>query len=215
MILANLITTIFLVLTVLVAIAPLFLTLKNSQNNNNLQLQFRIGWTVWILFWGILAIATTAQLQLGIPQRLRFPVLFILPVIIGSLLICCVKPIRKIVDLISLESLIKWQICRVIGGFFLIGALVGTVSVPFAVVSGLGDITVGITTWFALQKIKQNPDRATQIAKKHTWLGLADFGLAVVVALSTQAQIGFPYSMIPLFLVPIAILGHVATLAKK
>ncbi len=162
-----------------------------------------------------MAFLTTAQLTSVIPQRLRFPVLFILPAVIGSVLILGVKQVRTIASLITIDSLVKWQICRVIGAFFLVGALFGKIDTPFAIVSGLGDVAVGISAWFAWRRIKQHPDNALKIAKTHALFGLADFTLAATVALSTQARIEFLYGLIPLFLVPMAILGHVATLARK
>ena len=208
----DLFTTTFLIFTFIIAILPLFFKINN---NRTAKLWYKIGWIIWVVFWGSLAFTTSAQLQYGVPQRLRFPILFILPVILGTLMILKVSKIRNFVNTITLESLVKWQICRVVGGFFLVGAFFGIVSIPFAIISGIGDISVGIAAFFALGRMKQFPNNAISIAKKHAWFGLADFALAVTVALLTQAQIGFPYALIPLFLVPIAILGHVATLARK
>ena len=138
-----------------------------------------------------------------------------MPVILGSVLITKTVTIKNVVNLITIESLVKWQICRIIGGFFLVGAAFGTVSVPFAIVSGFGDIAVGIAAYFANKRIQKYPSQSLTIAKKHAWFGMADFALAVAVALITQAKIDFPYGLIPLFLVPIAILGHVATFVRK
>ena len=85
------ITIVFLFLVVIIAIAPLFFEFKEHVKSAELKLWFIFGWAVWIIFWGTLAVLTTAQLTFGIPQRLRFPVLFILPAVIGSVLILGVK----------------------------------------------------------------------------------------------------------------------------
>jgi hypothetical protein len=41
-------------------------------------------------------------------------------------------------------------------------------------------------------------------------MGLTDFAVAISTAIVTGAVIGWPYVMIPLFLVPMAVLAHLA-----
>lgn len=64
-----------------------------------------------------------------------------------------------------------------------------------------GQIALGLALFLALPQL-------------HTWLGLTDFVSAIGTAILTGAVIGGPYILIPLFLVPIAILAHLAVLDR-
>jgi hypothetical protein len=86
---------------------------------------------------------------------------------------------------------------------------------PFALIARVGDVAVGLAALLTARQMQQVPERSTALAKRHAWLGMADFTVAVSTALLTKAQIGWPYSLIPLFLVPVAILGHVVTLQRR
>ncbi len=88
---------------------------------------------------------------------------------------------RRAVRAIPLESLVRWQTARVIGGFFIIGAAMGEVPMLFAVIAGTGDILVGIVAARAAKAMKAgDPLRPAFL---HTALGLADFAVAIGTAI--------------------------------
>ncbi len=124
----------------------------------------------------------------------------------GVLLFLLVPSVRRAVRAIPLEGLVRWQTARVIGGFFIVGAAMGEVPMLFAVIAGTGDILVGIAAARAAKAMQAgDPLRPAFL---HTAFGLADFAVAIGTAILTGAVIGGPYMMIPLFLVPMAILAH-------
>jgi hypothetical protein len=207
--------TFFLALTLLIAVTPLWFPLSASGPTLHSPSTFRPWWAAWVLGWGSLAVLTTAGLPYGVPQVFRFLILFVVPVVLGTVLMCLVPAVRTAAQAIPLLSLVRWQQYRIVGGFFLVGAAMGHVSMPFALIAGVGDVAVGLAAILTAHRMQQVPERAAALAKRHAWLGMADFTMAVGTALLTKAQIGWPYSLIPLFLVPIAILGHVVTLQRK
>ena len=206
---------VFLALTLLIAVTPLWFPLSAEGHTQHKPSMFRPWWAAWVLGWGSLALLTTAGLPYGVPQVFRFLVLFVAPVVLGTVLLFLVPSVRAAAQAIPLLSLVRWQQYRIVGGFFLVGAAMGHVSMPFALIAGVGDVAVGLAAILTARRMQQTPERAAALAKRHAWLGMADFTIAVGTALLTKAQIGWPYSLIPLFLVPIAILGHVVTLQRK
>jgi hypothetical protein len=104
------------------------------------------------------------------------------------------------------------QQARIIGGFFLIGAAMGEVSMPFAAIAGIGDIAVGIAAYFTARAMTAG--NAHRLAGRQMVMGMTDFTIAISTAIITQANLGWPYIMIPLFLVPMAVLGHLAVLDR-
>jgi hypothetical protein len=214
MISAYTITPVFLLLTAYIAWAPVrFGSMAPTFGSPPLQ-GFRIAWLAWVTAWGTAAVAITLGI-VTFPQNLRFLVLFIAPALIGTALILGVTLVRRAVAQLPLLDLVRWQRFRLVGGFFIVGAALGQLPWSFALIAGTGDIIVGITALITVQQIQRSPDRALALAKRHAWFGLSDFVMAVGTAFATKVQLGWPYALIPLFLVPIAILGHVVTLQRS
>ena len=171
-----------------------------------------VAWMLWVVAWGTLATLTTLDVFVFDPQILRLVFHFGAQTAVGVTLFAILPPLRRAVRAIPLEALVRWQIARVIGGFFLIGAVMGEVSIPFAVIAGIGDVLVGIAAARAARAMKTGD--AHGVARRHTMLGLTDFSIAIGTAIATGAVIGGPYMLIPLFLVPMAVLGHLAVLDR-
>jgi hypothetical protein len=55
---------------------------------------------------------------------------------------------------------------------------------------------------------------AHRLAGRHMVIGMTDFTIAISTAIITGVNLGWPYIMIPLFLVAMAILGHLAVLDR-
>ncbi len=171
-----------------------------------------IVWLLWIGAWGTLAVMTTTGVFTFDPPILRLAAHLWGQIACGVLLFLLVPSVRRAVRAIPLEGLVRWQIARVIGGFFIIGAAMGEVPMLFAVIAGTGDILVGIAAARTAKAMKTGDQ--LRPAFLHTALGLADFAIAIGTAILTGALIGGPYMMIPLFLVPMAILAHLAVLDR-
>ncbi len=200
---APIIHTLFLISVAVVALAPVSMVRGKAAI---------AGWLLWIAVWGTLASLTTLDVFVFDPQILRLATHFGGQVAVGVLLFALLPAVRRALRAVPLEALVRWQIARVVGGFFLIGALMGEVSVMFALIAGTGDVLVGVAaarTWMAMKT-----GDAPKLAYRHTLFGLTDFIIAISTAILTGAKIGGPYILIPLFLVPIAVLGHLVVLDR-
>ncbi len=133
-------------------------------------------------------------------------------VAVGVILFLAFPAIRSAVRSIPLLWLVRWQQARIIGGFFLIGAAMGEVSMPFAAIAGLGDIAVGVAAGLTARAMTAENGRI--LAWRHMVMGMMDFTIAISTAIITGANLGWPYILIPLFLVPMAVLGHLAVLDR-
>lgn len=200
--------TTFLVACVVIAAAPIFGALPRIQSVN--RGYFALIWMVWIVVWSSAALATALNYIVFTPVILRLAALFGGQVAVGVILFWVWPRLRRAIREIKLHWLVGWQMARVIGGFFLIGAAFGTVSMPFAAIAGIGDIAVGVAAWWTVRKMRARPDEAARYAMRHMRMGLTDFAVAISTAIATQALIGWPYVLIPLFLVPMAVLAHLA-----
>lgn len=195
----------FLVLTTLVALAPLLLAPGRGALYAPL-------WLGWITLWGALALMTVFGVFTFSPPILRLGAHLGGQVAVGVALFLLVPAIRAAVRSLPLEWLVRWQRARIIGGFFLIGAAMGEVPWTFALIAGLGDMAVGIAAHLTARAMRRG--NAHSLAARHMVMGVTDFTIAISTAIITGANLGWPYLMIPLFLVPMALLGHLAVLDR-
>ncbi|WP_349683688.1 hypothetical protein [Brevundimonas aurifodinae] len=128
---------------------------------------------------------------------------------VGWILIAVHPTVRRRVLEIPLEWPVGLQTARLIGGAFIVWAMLGVASWPFALIAGLGDILVGTTAPFVARAIARRPARARGWVVAHALLGLADFVIAFSSAILTKADLPWPGQMIPAFLVPLAIVMHI------
>jgi hypothetical protein len=198
----------FLIICVAIALVPL--AAKSGALSAADGVFFRWLWWAWIIFWGSFAVLTARDYFVFDPVVLRLAALFGGQVAVGVLFFLTVPRLRRAIRAIPLTWLVGWQMARVVGGFFLIGAALGDVSMPFAAIAGLGDIAVGVMAGVTMRRMQAEPARHAQLAIRHMRMGLTDFAVAISTAILTQAVIGWPYVLIPLFLVPMAVLAHLA-----
>jgi hypothetical protein len=198
----------FLAACIAIAAAPIFGALPRIRSAD--RGVFAVTWMVWIVVWGGAAVATALNYIVFTPVNLRLAALFGGQVAVGVILFLVWPRLRRAIREISLHWLVGWQTARVIGGFFLIGSAFGVVSMPFAAIAGIGDMAVGVAAWWTVHKMRARPDEAARYAMRHMRMGLTDFAVAISTAIVTQALIGWPYVLIPLFLVPMAVLAHLA-----
>ncbi len=195
----------FLIISTFVALTPFLLAPGRGA-------LFVPVWLGWIAIWGSLASMTALGMFSFSVPILRLVYHFGGQVLVGVALFLLVPAIRNAMRSIPLVWLVRWQRARVIGGFFLIGAITGEVPWTFALIAGLGDVAVGIAAGFTAKAMHSGNERP--LAGRHLAMGLTDFAVAISTAIITGVNLGWPYVMIPLFLVPMAVLGHLAVLDR-
>jgi hypothetical protein len=195
----------FLGLATLITLTPLWLAPGRGA-------LFAPVWLAWVIVWGGLALMTAFGVFTFSPPILRLAAHFGGQVAVGVAAFLVFQAVRAAVRGIPLDWLVRWQQARIIGGFFLIGAAMGEVPLPFALIAGLGDIAVGIAAGLTARAM--HPGNAHRLAGRHMLMGMTDFTIAISTAILTGVNLGRPYVMIPLFLVPMALLGHLAVLDR-
>ena len=150
------------------------------------------------------------------------------PIAIGILLFLRWPAFRRVIDAIPQQWLVGLQFYRVEGIIFLVLLSAGSLPVAFAIPAGVGDALVGLfAPLVAFAYIRKWPSANTLL---RTWnlLGLADLVIAITTGfLSSPSPVQllahdnpnmlisqYPLVMIPVFLVPLAILLHLASLQK-
>jgi hypothetical protein len=129
---------------------------------------------------------------------------------------------------LDLASLAAWQTFRVGGVFFLVAWSAGSLPGAFALPAALGDIAVGLTAPLVAAAVARRRPGHRAIALAWNLAGVADLITAVTMgvthssssfgvlagAIRTDALGRYPFSLIPSFLVPLALLLHVTSLRR-
>ena len=127
---------------------------------------------------------------------------------------------------LSLPTLVALQVWRVGGLFFLIEWGRGHLPAGFALPAGLGDIAIGLTAPLVAARVARKPGDARRLLVGWSLAGLADLVLAVTAgvthsrtplgilagALSSDRIARYPLSIVPTFLVPLAVILHIRAL---
>lgn len=151
-----------------------------------------------------------------------------IPLLIGGILIWRSPRVAHIIDAVPQSWLIGVQLYRALGVIFLI--LYATDKLPglFAWPAGLGDVLVGVLAPVVAISYARAPDRNTDLVFAWNLFGLADLIVAVTTGFLTSPSIfqlfafdlpnelisQLPLVLIPVFLVPVSVLLHLASLAK-
>jgi hypothetical protein len=165
-----------------------------------------------VLLWGTLAIIPAV---LGIPPA-------VVPIAIVSIIVTGVvayrRPaVRRAVDAIDTRVLVLMHTVRApIGAAFLFLYAHGRLPGAFAIRGGVGDIVAGLAALFVLS--------STRRTKVWNLFGLLDLAMVVATAqklafvdhdpLMRGAFAQFPFPMLPLFVVPLMVLSHLALFAR-
>jgi hypothetical protein len=152
----------------------------------------------------------------------------LIPIIAGILLFSTWRPLRRVIEAVPQEWLVGVQLYRIEGAIFLVLYAMGRLPAAFALPAGVGDILVGLLApVVALAQIRKWPN-ANSLLRAWNILGLTDLVVALTTGFLTSPSplqklafdapnvlIGrYPLVMVPVFLVPIAILLHLASLQK-
>lgn len=169
-------------------------------------------WTVALFVWFAFALFVTRSEFFGptaSPLAFGFLASFVGGISLGWMLIALHPTVRRRVIEIPIHWPVGLQTARLIGGAFLVWAVLGAASWPFALIAGLGDIVVGGTAPFVARAAARDPVKNRGWIFAHALLGLIDFASAITTAVLLGANLSWPAHMIPTFLVPLAILMHI------
>jgi hypothetical protein len=128
---------------------------------------------------------------------------------------------------LELPALITLQTFRIVGVVFVVGWASGALPAGFALPAGLGDVAIGLAAPFVAASVRRRPDRPT-LARVWNVLGVADLILAITSGVlhgrspigllagpvTTDAMARYPLSLIPTFLVPLALMLHFAAFRR-
>jgi hypothetical protein len=129
---------------------------------------------------------------------------------------------------LDLPALIVPQTFRIVGVVFVVAWMTGTLPAGFALPAGLGDIAIGLAAPFVATAVAQRRPGHLRLARIWNVLGTIDLVTAVALgvlhgrspigllagSVPTDAMTRYPLSLIPTFLVPIALMLHVATFRR-
>jgi hypothetical protein len=168
--------------------------------------------------WIGLAVAVTASGPLALRTVLA---LFSLPLIAGALA-AALPAARSAMLAIPVPLIIGLNVIRALGVFFLVLASAGRLSGPFPYSAGIGDI---ITAAFAIPVARIAARSSVTDVRVVAWNAFGILDLIVAVALGITSQNGsplqlihagvgsaaiatLPWSLVPLVLVPLFLIGH-------
>lgn len=133
---------------------------------------------------------------------------------------------RRLVRALDLRILTTAQVGRLVGGIFVALWAAGRLPAGFALPAGLGDLFVGATAPLVAWLVVPRLPAARRLYVAWTALGIADLVVAVSSGvlhsptsagllagpITTAVMGNLPLSLIPTFLVPLALILHVAAL---
>ena len=149
-----------------------------------------------------------------------------IPVFIGAWLIWRSPAVGRIIDAVPQPWIVGVQLYRALGVIFLI--LYATHKMPglFAWPAGVGDVTVGLLAPVVALASSRDARRNAGLVTAWNVLGLLDLVVAITTGFITSPSALFNYEppnmliaifplvLIPVYLVPLSILLHLASLAK-
>jgi hypothetical protein len=175
--------------------------------------------TIWLGLSGALA-GRTGTPPLGLAAAIGIPLLvFALDARLRG-------PLWRAFTRIDLATLTALQTFRVGGAFFLIGWTQGTLPGAFALPAGIGDIAIGIAAPFVATAVAGRKRGFLTLAALWNLAGLVDLITAVGAgvthssstlglfagAVTTDRLAHYPFSLIPTFFVPLAVILHAYSL---
>jgi hypothetical protein len=135
---------------------------------------------------------------------------------------------RRILDVVPQSWIVVVQLYRALGVVFLILYAGGQLPALFAWPAGVGDIAVGLSAPFVALAYARAPHENSGAVRAWNLLGILDLTVAVtmgfltspsaiapiVVHPSSELVTLFPLVMVPVYVVPLSIMLHLASLAK-
>jgi hypothetical protein len=151
----------------------------------------------------------------------------LLPILIGAFMIWRWEAAKRVLHAVPQQWLVSVQLFRALGAIFLILSATGTLPRLFALPAGLGDILVGLSAPVVGLAYARAPQKAAGLVAAWNVLGLLDLtdalGLGFLTAPSRYAlevqptsdlMTVLPLVLIPVYLVPLFFVLHLASLTK-
>jgi len=150
------------------------------------------------------------------------------PILIGILLIWRSDAVARIIDAVPQEWLVGVQLYRALGVIFLILYAAGRLPGLFAWPAGVGDIAIGLLAPVLGYAYARSPREAAGLVRAWNIFGILDLVVALTTGFMTAPSLlqpmevqpnselmsVLPMVLIPVYLVPLSIVLHVASLAK-
>lgn len=188
------------------------------------------GVAVVLLSW-LVATLSLAWLEFYRGAPFRTPTIqygLLIPIIAGVVLYRVSRTLRRVVEAVPQQWLVSVQVYRVVGAIFLVLYATGRMPGLFAWPAGVGDVTVGLLAPVIGFVYARRSRSAAGLVRAWNLLGIADLIVAVATEVLTapsrlqmfalgapnQLISAFPLVMVPVFLVPLSILLHLASLKK-
>ena len=150
----------------------------------------------------------------------------LLPIVIGALLIWLSETAKRVIAAVPQSWLVGVQLYRALGVIFLILYAIGKLPALFAWPAGIGDIAIGLLApivGIAYARAR----KATSLVAAWNVFGILDLVIAVGTGFATALSLIQPIEvqptselmtvllvLIPVYLVPLSIVLHLASLAK-
>jgi len=178
------------------------------------------GWfffAVWLGVGG--ALRANGGPPLGVAVAILLPlVVFAVDRRLGS-------PLLGGLQRLDLPALIGLQTFRIVGVIFIVAWFGGTLPGGFALPAGIGDVAIGLAAPFVAAAVIARRPHHIALARIWNVLGAADLITAVTTGVlhgrspigllagpvTTDAMARYPLSLIPTFLVPLALMLHLCT----
>lgn len=189
-------------------------------------------WSISVLLvaWFIFAVESSLAGWWGGASH-RVPTIqfgLLIPMIFGVLLFLTWPLLRRTLAVVPSQWIVGIQFYRVLGVIFLILYAAGRLPALFALPAGLGDFAVGLLAPFVAAAYARGSSGAARRARLWNALGIADLVVAVTMGFLTSPtplQLAafdrpsglvatFPLSLIPVYMVPLSILLHFASLRR-
>jgi len=183
-----------------------------------------------LVAWFVFAMETSLAGWYGGVAR-RAPTIqygLLIPIIAGVLLFWTWPLLRRTLAVIPNQWLVGLQFYRTLGLIFLVLYAGGRLPGLFALPAGIGDSAVGLLAPFAAAAYSRSSKGAANRVRLWNYLGITDLVIAVTLGFLTSpsplqlaafdrpsALIGvFPLVLIPVYMVPLSILLHLASLKR-
>jgi hypothetical protein len=152
----------------------------------------------------------------------------VVPIVLGVWLFLRSKTVQGLVDAVPQSWLVSIQLYRALGVIFVILYASGQLPGLFAWPAGLGDITVGLSAPVVARMYSRDPARYGRLVRAWNIAGIIDLVVAIGTGFMTSPSpvqllgldrpneliTAFPLVLVPVYLVPLSILLHLASLAK-
>ena len=221
----------FVLIGSIVVITTILFGLRNALANSDWPEPNRtktIRWSIVLIGWFLfsLALGLAGTYQAGAERIPTIQYGIAIPILIGAWLIWRSPTVGRIIDAVPQPWLVGVQLYRALGVIFLI--LYATDQMPglFAWPAGVGDIIVGLLAPLVALAYARDPNQNVSLVRAWNVFGILDLTVAVTTGFITSPStlftytppnelIGvFPLVLIPVYLVPLSVLLHLASLAK-